>query len=80
MADKTPWTWENVFLAITGDLTFREKVSLAVTGVTFIFLCILAWASSHNNWLLWLAVSVGGLGGLVHEFAQSGGKIAFFQK
>jgi hypothetical protein len=61
-------------------LTWWEKVSLAVTGVTFVVLCSLAWASSHNNWLLWLAVSVGGLGGLVHEVAQSGGKIAFFEK
>jgi hypothetical protein len=61
-------------------LTWWEKVSLAVTGVTFVVLCILAWASSHNNWLLWLAVSIGGLGGLVHEVAQSGGKIAFFEK
>jgi hypothetical protein len=79
MDDKAPLTWKNVFQAIKEDLTFSEKVSLVVTGVTFVVLCILAWASSHYNWLLGLAVSVGGLGGLVHEVAQSNGKIAFLE-
>jgi len=36
--------------------------------------------SAHYQWWLVLAASVGGLGGLVHEIAQSGGKILFFQK
>jgi hypothetical protein len=76
MDDKAPLTWKNVFQKIKEDLTFGQKLSLVVTGVTFVVLCILAWVSSHYNWLLWLVVSVGGLGGLVHEFAQSGGKIA----
>ena len=63
-----------------GSLTSLEKLSIAITLIMMVLLGILAWASSHNNWLLWLAASVGGLGGLVHEIAQSGGKIAFFQK
>ena len=41
---------------------------------------MLAWASAQHNWWLWLADSVGALGGLAHEIAQSGGKILFFQK
>ena len=67
MTDKAAWT-------------STQKVSLAVTAVTLVILCILAWASVHNNWLLWLAASVGGIGGAVHEIAQSGGRIAFFAK
>ncbi len=60
--------------------TSIQKVSMVVTLGAAIFLSLLAWASVHNHWLLWLAASVGGLGGLVHEIAQSGGKIAFFEK
>jgi hypothetical protein len=43
-------------------------------------LAILASVSADRGWLIWLAVSVGGLGGLVHEIAQSGGKILFFER
>jgi hypothetical protein len=39
-----------------------------------------ASVSPPNGWVIWLAVSVGGLGGLVHELAQSGGKILFFER
>ena len=45
-----------------------------------ILMGILAWLSAHYDWWLWLAVSVGALGGLAHEIAQSGGMILFFQK
>ncbi len=62
------------------SLTGLEKFSIAATLIIGVLLGILAWASSQHNWLLWLAASVGGLGGLVHEIAQSGGKIMFFQK
>ena len=62
----------------TGSSTM-ETVSIIVTVSMGIALAILAWASSHYQWLLWLAASVGALGGLVHEIAQSGGKILFFQ-
>ncbi len=40
---------------------------------------ILAWLRAHHHWWRWLAVSAGALGGLVHEIAQSGSKIVFFQ-
>ena len=64
------------------DQTGRSSmatVSIIVTMGMGIALAILAWASSRHEWLLWLAASVGALGGLVHEIAQSGGKILFFQ-
>ena len=60
--------------------TVTEKASVVITLATGVLLAVLAWASFHNTWVLWLAVSVGGLGGLVHEIAQSGGEIAFFEK
>ena len=61
-------------------LTPCEKNSIVATIVIGIGLAMLAWASFNNNWVFWLAASVGGLGGLVHEIAQSGGKIAYFRK
>jgi len=67
MADDNAWTP-------------MQKVSFIVTLVVLVLLSFLAWASVHFEWLLWLAASVGGLGGLTHEIAQSGGKIAFFEK
>jgi len=54
--------------------------SIIVTVIVGIGLAILASVSAERNWLIWLAVSVGGLGGLVHEIAQSGGKILFFER
>ena len=67
-------------MADNGSLSTLERYSLIATVVMVVLLSVLAWASAHYNWLLWLAASVGALGGLVHEIAQSGGKIVFFQK
>ncbi|HEV2494156.1 MAG TPA: DUF4257 domain-containing protein [Terriglobia bacterium] len=61
-------------------LTPMEKYSIVATIVLGVALALLAWASAHYGWTLWLAASVGALGGLVHEIAQSGGKVAFFQR
>jgi hypothetical protein len=61
-------------------LSRLEIASIIVTVGMGIALAILAWASAHYQWLIWLAASVGALGGLVHEIAQSGGKIMFFQR
>ncbi|HSK62444.1 MAG TPA: hypothetical protein VK893_01335 [Pyrinomonadaceae bacterium] len=54
--------------------------SIIVTVLVGIGLGILASISADRGWVIWLAVSVGGLGGLVHEIAQSGGKIFFFER
>ncbi len=62
------------------ELNSREKAALIVNGVALIVLILLAWLSASKGWLLLLGGSIGGLGGLVHEFAQSRGKIVFFQK
>jgi len=61
-------------------LTPIEKLSIISTLVMVVLLALLAWASVHHNWLFWVAASVGAIGGLVHEIAQSGGKIMFFQR
>src|SRR2546426_12168324 len=57
-----------------------ERYSLIGTLVLLAGLSVLAGVSAQQHWVLWLAVSIGGLGGLTHELAQSGGKILFFQK
>jgi hypothetical protein len=54
--------------------------SIIATVLFGIGLGILASLSAERGWVIWLAVSVGGLGGLVHEIAQSGGKIFFFER
>lgn len=61
-------------------MSTEERLSLIVTFAVGVGAAILATLSVQNGWVLWLAVSAGGLGGLVHEIAQSGGKILFFQK
>jgi len=61
--------------------------SILVTVGIGIGLAVLASVATHqvsqhpsSPWVIWLAVAVGGLGGLTHEIAQSGGKILFFQR
>lgn len=61
-------------------LTPMEIFSIFVTVTLALLLIILAKLSVSHTWLLWLAASTGALGGLAHEIAQSGGKIAFFQR
>lgn len=58
----------------------EEKAALIINLAALVGLILLAWLSASRGWLLLLAGSVGGLGGLVHEFAQSKGQILFFQK
>jgi uncharacterized protein DUF4257 len=61
-------------------LTRSERFSVFVTISVFVALVAVAWVSASNGWVLALALSVGGLGGLIHELAQSRGKILFFSK
>lgn len=57
-----------------------ESISIIATVALLVILAILAYYSARNAWILTLALSVGGIGGLVHELAQSRGKILFFRK
>ncbi|HXH13743.1 MAG TPA: DUF4257 domain-containing protein [Alphaproteobacteria bacterium] len=61
-------------------LSAHEKLAVIVNGIALIGLIVLAGLSASAGWLLLLVGSVGGLGGLAHEFAQSKGKIVFFQR
>lgn len=38
------------------------------------------WPNYSNGWIIWLGIAAGGIGGLVHEFGQSGGKLLFFKR
>jgi len=58
----------------------QEIWSVVATVAVGVVAIIVATTSMRNNSVLGLAVSVGALGGLVHEIAQSGGKILFFQR
>ncbi len=73
----------------TDGFTRNELVSIWSTiavGVTLACLAAISvrngliTRSVHNGWILCLAASVGGLGGLAHEIALSGGKILLFQR
>jgi hypothetical protein len=62
------------------SLTPIEKFSLVITVFLIALLGFLARESTHYHSILLLAASVGALGGLTHEIAQSGGKIMFFER
>src|SRR6266571_4605190 len=69
------------------DLTVSNRNSIIATLSIAVGLGVLATISAQrvaatptSTWVLWLAVAVGGLGGLAHEIAQSGGKILFFER
>lgn len=67
--------------APAGDkLSSTDIWSIIITVVFGITLVILAYISATRGWVLGLAVTVGGVGGLIHEIAQSGGKILFFER
>lgn len=68
-------------------LTASDRNSIVMTLLIGVGLAVLATISTQqvahtptSSWVLWLAVAVGGLGGLAHEVAQSGGKILFFER
>jgi hypothetical protein len=64
----------------SGKLDKDDLAAMIVTVVLLIALIVLAWLSYDNDWKLGLALSVGGVGGLIHEIAQSGGKFLLVQK
>ena len=61
-------------------LTKTDIWSIVITVAIAIALVILAYISAGNGWWIGIAAAVGALGGLVHEMAQSGGKILFFER
>ena len=68
------------------DLSDNNRSWLWTLGLT-IALGILAaysfsriWPNTSSGWIIWLGIAAGGIGGLVHEFGQSGGKLLFFKR
>jgi len=60
--------------------TGEEKYSVIANIVLLIVLvAALNWALNHGSFW-WVAVGAGGLGGLIHELAQSKGKMLFIKK
>jgi len=57
-----------------------DWVSIAATVAIGVAFAIAAWFSYQKQSLFILAFSVGGLGGLVHDIAQSRGKLLFFER
>lgn len=69
----------NFLLAFWNEFTAKEKTSIVFN--LFLLLALGTITLCAPPYLLILrALSIGGLGGLVHEFAQSGGKITFAKK
>lgn len=60
--------------------TPREFISLIATLILTVLAGFLAYNSMRSENYFILAISMGAVGGLLHEFVQSGGKIFFFQK
>jgi protein-S-isoprenylcysteine O-methyltransferase Ste14 len=61
----------------TGPLKPSPRMSIVLTLIATTVIAVMAvWADSTGN-LLWTAVTIGAIGGLVHEIAQSKGT-AFF--
>jgi hypothetical protein len=56
-----------------------ERISIFLTAGLAALAALVAWWSYGTSPFL-LALSLGSLGGLIHEFAQSGGKILFFER
>jgi hypothetical protein len=61
-------------------LTSGERLSLLYTSGFSVAFLIVALLTTSWNFLILHTIAVGSLGGLVHEFAQSQGKIFFFRK
>ncbi len=56
-----------------------ENLSILGTILLTVLAAFTARASMAADNYIWLAISMGAIGGLVHEFFQSGGKILFFK-
>lgn len=72
-AQETMTRLELISVLSTAGLTILLMVFAGISGSFF-------QSAKSSQWALYLAATVGALGGLAHEFAQSGGKILFFSK
>lgn len=57
--------------------------TLALTialGILAAFSFDKVWPNTSSGWIIWLGIAAGGIGGLAHEFGQSGGKILFLKR
>lgn len=59
--------------------TRADYISILIAVLLAVLLAMAAWRSYDHNIFI-LAGSMGGLGGLLHEFVQSGGKFMVVQK
>ncbi|SRR5712692_696896 len=59
------------------NLTPDQKRSVWITGIAFVLLAVGTYISLRGQEAFLLALSAGGLGGVIHELFQSGGKISF---
>jgi hypothetical protein len=66
-------------MADDAPLDSRKIISIAGTVALTLVLLFVASRSAKNNDLLLLAISMGAVGGVIHELAQSGGKIVFMK-
>ena len=62
--------WSSDTKAIVGTVSLA--VPLVVLGILSFGK---VWPSHSSGWIIWLGLAAGGLGGILHEFAQSGGKL-----
>ena len=60
------WIWSVIFTVALGILAAYSFSRI--------------WPSTSSGWIIWLGIAAGGIGGLVHEFGQSGGKLLFFKR
>lgn len=65
---------------LLGNFTWLEIGSAVGALIATLILVYVAWRSYYAQSLFFLAASMGALGGIGHEFAQSGGRIVFIQR
>jgi len=61
-------------------LSTMDIWSIIITFASAVAMGIVAYISAGKGWWIGIAAAMGALGGLVHEIAQSGGKILLFER
>ena len=60
--------------------THDDKLAAGITVLTLVIMALFAIVAWYSQSVIWLAVFVGALGGLAHEFAQSQGRVLIPKK